>query len=712
MSSALYFVCSRCELPICSHKDLIMLPVAGGTTETAFEYLLEDVLALETSVPCYSGDEVAEVNVTVSEEILASILPPATHQLTLETVVVSQHAEQRQQEQNGVETTQMLQPEGSDPSSLTNTLPNSNNGISTGDLPETNPGEDREQNTTDTSLRGMSFVDRTSYQQVMRALASYSRVQETRVDLVCVREEVLGCGLSCCTKGRVTDAPSANSPSASLEEAQNPSSSTQWFAHPGNFIVEESFVKVRRRTKTARCPWFDAYNCRGRLQCPDCHLGLGYLFVRKSKEHPDSQAAACEVKAPSADLMQNGEEENAQDAHEPQQKKERKEEGNERGNKQQQNDDDGITSQFPSTFLGLELKKIRQRQWGLRDFQRRYQQSKNIKSFREMFPEAEELENLYSRLTALRMQAELYNNLLRKHKERNDVQGALLLSQKERIHTYEEKLRTMQQIIEAQREQLEMQGRQIKHQEELVRNHKSQVHTQQQQIHVEQLLLTEQSRTIESQREQLRLIQVHLKARLVKERLDERCEQLSKLLHGLGGERRSYVTTTETAIASQQRISRPLLPPPHLMGVVGHDTREHGEVETETSEERGMVGEATNELCQHHPSRATTPPRDELVASANISRDAVASESRVCPPRTLSMLTAASGSYARSTCSRNLGVSERTVAITRKIAEERARRDAGRGPLPSCGGSISTAASKVTPQTPDDAAPSNCRNSS
>ncbi|RNF26045.1 uncharacterized protein Tco025E_01674 [Trypanosoma conorhini] len=720
MSSALCFACSRCELPICSQKDLLMVPVAGGTTGTAFEYLLEDVLALETSVPCYSGDEVVEVNVTVSEDIIANILPPAAHQLALEAGVVSQRSEQQQQQegQSNAETTQTTQPGGSNPSSPMNALPNRNSVGSTGDLVETNPEEEDDQNTTDTSPRGLSSTDGSSYRQVMRALSRYSRAQETRVDLVCVREDVLECGLSLCTRGRATEAPPASSPSASAEELQGASSPTQWFAHPGNFIVEESFVKVRRRTKTARCPWFDAYDCRGRLQCPDCHLGLGYLFVRKSAEHPDPQAAVSEGEAHSAHQASTGEEENAEDVHGPHQKRERKERGNEGGNKQQQqqqpwrqqqDDADEIASQFPSTFLGLELKKIRQRNWGLRDFQRRYQQSQNINTFRDMFPEAEKLENLYSRLTALRMQSELYNNLLRKHKERNDVQGALLLSQKERIHTYEEKLRTMQQIIEAQREQLEMQGRQIKHQEELVRNHKSQVHTQQQQIHVEQLLLTEQSRTIESQREQLKLIQVHLKARLVKERLDERCEQLANLLHSLGGERRFQVSTTDAATASLQHASRPLLPPPHLMGIVGHDTRVHEEAEDEGGVDEG----SNNTLCQRHSSGRITPrPRQELVISESESRGAAGPEHSACPPRASVMPVAANASHGRSKSSRSLDVSERTAAITRKLAEERARRGAGKGPLPPGSSSVGTAASKHATQAPDGAGSSTYQNAS
>ncbi|KAF8288202.1 hypothetical protein TcBrA4_0016240 [Trypanosoma cruzi] len=715
MSSALCFVCSRCELPICSRKDLLMAPVAGGTTETAFEYFLEDVLALDISVPCYSGDEVAEVSVTVSEEILASVLPPGAQQLALEAVVASQRSEQQRQqqvEQNNVGTSLSSPRGGSSSGSSTAALPHSSSSSSSSsgdnaEVPvEIAPEEANSHNATGTSSRGALASENSSYQQAIQALARYKRVQETRVDLVCVREDVLGCGLSRCTRDRVAQSLSASSPPASVEEAQSSSSPTQWFSHPGNFIVEESFIKVRRRTKTARYPWFDAYDCRGRLECPDCHLGLGYLFVRRSNEHPGSEAVA--VAAPSAGHAETGDDGTAEEAPEPQQKRERKEEGNDNEKKQKQkNDGDEDVLQYPSTFLGLELKKIRERQWGLRDFQKRYQRSKELKTFREMFPEAEELENLYSRLTALRMQSELYNNLLRKHKERNDVQSALLQSQKERIHTYEEKLRTMQQIIEAQREQLEMQGRQIKHQEELVKNHKSQVHTQQQQIHVEQLLLTEQSRTIESQREQLNLIQAHLRARLMKEKLDERCEQLTRLLYDIGGERRSQILATDTATTTLQRLSRHPLPPPHLMGVVGYDTREVRETETE---ERGMEYRSTDGLCQRPTIDAVAPSRDDLVISGQEGVGAAVSETRGCPSRASPAFFTPKGLDGRSAFGRSPDVSERTAAIMRRITEERARRGVGKDSLPSGDISISSAMANDGRQNSDGACALNSRN--
>ncbi|EAN78552.1 zinc finger protein family member, putative [Trypanosoma equiperdum] len=663
MDSSLCFVCSRCEHPICSHVDIITKTVSNGTTEHAFVYEMEDLLNMDRPVPCYSGDEICETRVHVSEKILNVPLPPAARLVALEALANSQRARALEVVPSGPVT------------DADNSLTSEVGHVTTdsGQNPQGNHDEEAD-NVAGNSLGQISRIGgqgrsspssptNGSGDVLTRSLARFSRTKETRVDLICVKEDVLSGGLARCTTDRsadtppvpltsslVSDAPGTASVAAGGEESGGASASlmrgtqstlgivsqtptaTRWLRHPGNLIVEEGFVQVRRRTKTSRCPWFNTYNCSERLECPDCHLALGYLFVVKPTTQTHSHHAP--APGPEPTVMEDAEEGSPVGTHRLQQKRERNEDQEEvvltvseettaRENsstqeQKQQCEGKGADEPFPTTFVGLELKKIRQRHWGLRDFQKRYHQAKDLKTFRLLFPEAEELESVYSRLVALRTQSELYGNLLRKHKEQNDVQYALIESQKERISSYEEKLNTMQQIIEAQRAQLDMQCKQIKHQEELLRNHKSQVATQQYQIHVEQLLRSEQSRTIESQREQLTLMQAHLRARVMKEQLEERYGQLISLLQHVDEQQQQQEsptspssTPTPSPSAPSQGTSCPILPPAHLVGVIGRDVREQSRVSSEYNRSEGSHG-----AQERYPSRGSTLPT--LLVNRNV----------------------------------------------------------------------------------------------
>ncbi|KEG08513.1 hypothetical protein DQ04_07011040 [Trypanosoma grayi] len=702
MATTLCLVCSRCEHPICSRDDLLMTAVAKGTTENAFVYNLEDLLNLEVSVPCYSGDEVAEVSVVVSEKILTAPLPPAARLLALEAVVESQRLQRPQQEVSPDAGGVAHAPGGSDRDTAHSggtSFMSGDTTVDTGTVEEEN-----DQSEANPTQPEQVSLNNSINEHVLRSLARFGGVKECRVDLICVKEDVQLGGLVLCTKDRSAGVPPAPPSSSSQGDAENsntndnaphsrvphsiveaahrPPPPTQWSTHPGNLVVEEAYIQVRRRTKTARCPWFEAYDCRGRLECSDCHLGLGFLFVRKTCE-------SASPLTPTEDTVEyrsvaQADEGNVEGVHEPHQKRERKEDegrcdGGGEHQQEQKSKDGGGADQYPDTFVGLELKKIRQREWGLRDFQKRYEQAKNLKTFRELFPEAEELESLYGRLTALRTQSELYNNLLRKHKEQNDVQSALLQSQKERIHTYEEKLRTMQQIIEAQRAQLEMQGRQIKHQEELVRNHKSQVVTQQHQIHVEQLLLSEQSRTIESQREQLTLIQTHLRARMMKEQLEERCGQLTTLLQQAEEQHQtqsSVLAAVTTPLQSRLRPTTPLMS--HPTGVTGPASRDDEVVQLtdEDSTKREV------DLQQYRANQSNVLPSLPVAriggASGSggneIKSGAVECWSQRWAEKASPAAVTTSGEKVRPTNTSELSTAERTAAIMRRLAEERARR--------------------------------------
>nr|CCC94216.1 conserved hypothetical protein [Trypanosoma congolense IL3000] len=640
MDSPLCFVCSRCEHPICSQSDILTKVVEDGTTENAFVYELEDLLNLDKPVPCYSGDEVYESKVYVSDKILQVSLPPAARLVALEALADSLRAQELED----------VSPLGD--SNVASSISSNTEQV----LGDTNEGSRRNPGDATTGEGLAQTPEASGRRRVSRNpsvsnaesafsqyLTRFSNFKESRIDLVCIKDAVLGHGLARCTKDRsaeVIQSPSAaplltgddqgttrnvsagagGSASSMAKGALRMSNQvpvpTRRLKHPGNLDVEEGFVHFRRRTKTARCPWFSAYDCCERLECPDCHLGVGFLFVLK----PGSR------KALDADV-ETGEEPTETSTSEmccsvvsrrPQHKRERNEECREEDAEENARRQEGQNGQddesFPAAFVGLELKKICQRRWGLREFQKRYEQAKDLVKFRSMFPEAEELESMNGRLTALRTQSELYGNLLRKHKEQNDVQYALIESQKERIGSYEEKLNTMQQIIEAQKTQLEMQCRQIRQQEELLRNHKNQVATQQYQIHVEQLLRSEQSRTIESQREQLSLMQAHLRAHIVKEQLTERYDELVSLLKPLSEQRQAPTVpsspTASSASAPMSGDSCPNLPPAHLLGIIGRDVREWTRV---SHEDEG--------LGRNFVEQESRTPRDSSLPSLQIGRN-------------------------------------------------------------------------------------------
>nr|CCC52095.1 conserved hypothetical protein, fragment [Trypanosoma vivax Y486] len=716
MESTLCFVCSRCGHPICSREDVITSAVANGTTENAFVYELEDLLNGHPAVPCYSGNEVTEVKAFVSDKLLSLPLPPAARLAASEAVAFSRRAAERENVSlcSGEDQTEGGSPTGKETNGVGSDAPRS----CSDDVGSTSSSRDDASSTHDDSTHA-----RGTDHSIANSLACFSRVKEARIDLICVKEDVLAVGLSLCTKDRSADAPtatpvesllgesaaadvsappgtsggedsgSASTPSrlprqSSRDSLIHSSLPTKWASHPGNLMVVEGFIKVLRRTKTARCPWFTTYVCSERLECPL----LSFCF--KPNEHtpqeavPEKLASATNVTAPK--------EWNNLATQEPHQKKERREEENE-GREEDgghlekhmhPKEMDEVDS-FPTRFVGLELKLICERQWGLRDFQKRYQQSKDLETFRALFPEAEELESVHSRITALRMQSELYGSLLRKHKEQNDVQCALIQSQKERISSYEEKLSTMQQIIEAQRAQLEMQGRQIKHQEELLRNHRSQVMTQQQQIRVEQLLLSEQSRTIESQREQITIMKEQLQPYMK----GQWHSQVSGNGPACSSSNNSATTTANpssgitAAVANAPsttstlfRGSRSFLPPTHLMGITGRDVRARAQISTE--ENSNPQRATTAAAARSAASNVNSVPSESSLSRANdnqwLNKNEEAEELENVVDHTTPSGARISTSYTRGDthtllADHNLGLSERTAALIRRIKEEQSR---------------------------------------
>ncbi|CAG9580685.1 conserved hypothetical protein [Leishmania major strain Friedlin] len=625
------FACSRCEYPICDSSTLLLRKVRQGPSEYAFHYNLDGLLDLEeVQVPCYSAAEVVHTSAVVSESLMKFPMPPAALVVALESIVQSRkHWIQQRQSMNarlherGVAALPATSAEASIAAVTSGTASSVEGTLST--PADVSRGADAAPVAATTTAASNAPIVR-----------RYGDTAESRIDLVCVKDSVLAGGVQECTKDRsavattvvspegqgaedgaesaahredgvvrsalatapavIRDASFANIQADVMKAATAAAAETSWTS-PGNFRLREAFIDVSRTTLSSRAPWFQDYKCVSRVQCPDCHQPLGFVFCVSDSNKQQQQRSSSEAAGPlEATLQTQGVKRPAtSEADEtgsiddtatppdavavqhssagpatapvtevtqlPHAKKTRNEKdaqaaasastrhtwqearlhrqrngaeecqgksGNEaedredgvQGGADEADDDDAEAA--PDRFVGLELKRIVQRQWTLSVFHERYSKSRQLQTFRELFPEAEELQSLYSRLLGLRTQTELYSSLLRRHKEQNDVQMALLMSNKDRMHTYDEKVKTMQQIIEAQRAQIAMQTRQIRNQEELVQSHRRQFATQKRQMDVEQLLLVQQSKTIESQKEQLRLLKNHFQATRPEVLLDAR----------------------------------------------------------------------------------------------------------------------------------------------------------------------------------------------
>lgn len=533
------FACARCEYPVCDSEQLLLRKVRQGPSEYAFHYNLDGLLDLDDAqVPCYSAAEVVHTSAVVSETLMKSALPPAAQVVALESIVQSRkHWMQQRRSMNahlhehGVSQGAPAPNADAVSTPATDALPAA--GVST-------PTPAPRAPTDGYSGSGAERAE-SDFATGAPVIRRYGDTAESRIDLVCVKAEVLDGGVQECTRDRsavatqvgtplsrsreaargvggvgavsaeesptptvVRDASFSNIPQDVMKAATAPAADTRWTS-PGNFCLREAFIEVNRSTLSSRAPWFQDFECVSRVQCPDCHQPLGFVFsgrgagaageatqpphAKKSRNEGDASVVAAETQGSPQGRDGGGQDTAATTAVEG-----------------------GGPELAPDRFVGLELKRVVQRSWTLRAFQERYSKAHQLQSFRELFPEAEELQSLYSRLLGLRTQAELYSSLLRRHKEQNDVQMALLSSNRDRMHTFDEKIKTMQQIIEAQRAQIEMQSRQIRNQEELVQSHRRQFMTQQRQMDVEQLLLEQQSKTIASQKEQLQLLKTHFQA--------------------------------------------------------------------------------------------------------------------------------------------------------------------------------------------------------
>lgn len=501
------FICSRCGFPICTAADIIRKPVCGGTTDEAFVYNFEDMLNLEPAVPCYSRREVVKSSVYVSPEVLELPLSSSARRHALQAVEESENAQGRvlsnvEDTLKDIEEEERVTAAYADDPSLDH------------EAHQTEPEQllhgDQTTGITSSTVESSS-TSRTVPQQGPHArrveddVTGYSYTSmglttESRMDIVGVSYDVLGVGVLLSQMDRSDAVPSAVNGSQIISEhlsgtqsidpdfsdpVRDPPKPTAWKA-PGNLEVEECFIKVERCSLAGTKPWFTNFKCSSRVECPECHLGLGFAFERITKS-----VAECSYQKDTEDA--------GKDVVEPCSKKGKTEASLCTTVEEE-------TTEFPDCFLGLEIKNLRPSEWSLRDFQSRYTQTKNVETFRELFPGVEELQSFYSRLTALRTQAALYHNLLRKHKEQHEVQSAILQTQKSRMEAYEGRLKTMQEIISSQRAQLVAQVDRLLTQNEYIKAQSRKMQMQTERFQIERMISTEKDQTINILREEVALL--------------------------------------------------------------------------------------------------------------------------------------------------------------------------------------------------------------
>lgn len=413
------FVCSRCEYPICTFSDI--LRSALSTTENAFHYMLEDLLSgCEEAVPCYSRGEAVSLRTVVSPSLLELPLTAKAKVHALKVVHQSERAQGKTSEEL----------------SLMSQL-----------VAEEEQKMNQQRLGVDAAAPLLSQTD-------MDDIPSYTTVKtfDRRVDILCVKETVIGGGVALCTSSALS---ASNLLSPSTDVFDEPFNEAE--EAPSSFSVSESFVRVDYSASSSTKPWFQCFRCVSRAECPECHLALGYLF-----EHREMGCAPF----PSTEQPES-------------------------------------PSDEPLRFVGIELKCVKEGQWSVSKFHERYVKAKNVVSFREQFPHAEELQRFQGRLSALHVEGELYHNLLNKHKEQHDVQSALLKTQKCRIDAYDERVKALQDLVASQRSQILAQVERLLTQGEFIQKQFEKIQLQEEEIQKNRMALVEREHTMSILREEV-----------------------------------------------------------------------------------------------------------------------------------------------------------------------------------------------------------------
>eukprot|EP00796_Vickermania_ingenoplastis_P004467 gene4467-3262_t len=414
--------------------------VDQGTTDDAFQYQFEDLLKKNEPVPCYSRREILSNSVLVSSDILQLPLSLSGKIHAMKVVAQSEKAQ------------------GRDAQNLEHVM-------------------------RELAARCNGDGHHDCLHEEIPNYTEMGGISESRIDIVAVSHDILGYGVASSVQRQDTEGMSflpsdiramedfctLDGMEAGVADGVRGDTLVEWMG-PENLAVSESFTRVLRTTSSASRPWFKRFKVESRTECPDCHLGLGFVFERcrlEKEETTDSSREEQEKPGQSQDISSNP---------------------------------------FPDRFIGLEVKKLKELEWSLREFQKRHSHTKNVEAFRELFPGAEDLQCWQSRVIGLRTQGVLFQNLLMKHKEQHEFQTAILQTQKTRMETYESRMKTMQEIISSQRAQLITQVDRLLTQSDYIKNQFRKLQVQTERFQIERMISTEKDQTISILREEVALL--------------------------------------------------------------------------------------------------------------------------------------------------------------------------------------------------------------
>lgn len=460
------FVCTRCRYPICPASDVILESIKGGTTDAAFQYQLDDVLKLGISIPCYSRMEAVTWKMSLTPELLTIPFFPRVREKLLQTFLQAAKEKRRLLEggaascggdgnEHDSHRTSTFKME-----SLSDIDRTSTSCLST--TPSSTLSETEDSSMSARRLQTPSHSKIARVEDSLDDVFPEDNVTESRIDIFCVSSKILGLGVLPCEKAKSRDVLGASSsltPRSGHARGEKRSVSVAMssddliseeelgeFARSGEVRtsvatgIAECGVEVERTTVSAEVPWFKEFDCTGRVECPDCHLPLGFIFVHNTQKAPQ---ATLDTRTEESSFSLGRECEGVEVRLEPYHQKRKKE----------CEEEEKSLCSTPSveasseTVLGIEVKNVKVEEWTLQEFQKRYCSSKDVQSFRGLFPGVKDVEYFENHIEALHADTMLVRRLCVWQKERQDHDEELFKEMRERLDFYKEKLKAMEEVI-------------------------------------------------------------------------------------------------------------------------------------------------------------------------------------------------------------------------------------------------------------------------
>lgn len=480
--------CSRCKYPVCTIEDIIFDMVSDGVTEAVFHYGFDDILNVDASVPCYSRREEVTWTVPLAHHLIKTRFSYPIRKKLLNAYIQSERAKGRSVEwEEEMRKEIEEQPEAQASSSyggevalvlVDNILveDEKTNAFLTGDTPYSASSESTWRG------RGPAVFqsEPTDPLKFPESMFKKKKIIESRKDIICISHTVLGHGVAMSVKKTFPRPPSTHSfdPFASdtneqemktaanrqfngkAESPEEEEATTRSVSRSLGDANEEELtgydIEVGATALMAGVPWFKRYACTGSVECRDCHLSLGLIFERQEQEGVPSSSPGTHKKEEDSFLRSStaATGECMTTVLEPLCKREKKEtESPVRSFTSPSLPSSSLSSCTPGEtkmhkkFIGLELKHIRVQEWTLTDFQKRYEASKSIESFRNLFPGVQDVEDYEKKVLALDSYGRLVQKLCGSQRDMINRQIFLLNQMKAQVEFYENKMKQKEERI-------------------------------------------------------------------------------------------------------------------------------------------------------------------------------------------------------------------------------------------------------------------------